>query len=170
MIPRNLIIGIVVAAVVVVALAVVYVGANSSHVVAAGDNVSVYYTGTLANGTVFGSNVGGTPLNFTAGSSQVIQGFDNAVIGMKVGQNKTVTIPPSEAYGAVNQSLIINVPISDFGNQTVQTGMTVASNYNGTSARGFIKAVNSTTVIVDYNSPLAGQTLTFKIEVVGIRR
>ena len=175
MLSRNLVIGIVVAIVAIAALAVAYVEANASPVVAVGDNVSVYYTGTFTNGTVFNTNVNGQLFNFTVGSGQVIQGFDSAVVGMKAGQNKTVTIPANEAYGEVNPGLIENVSRSYFGNQTVQVGMTVTSTSNSTNAgthttHGVVTAVNSTTVTVNFNSPLAGKTLVFTIHVVKISR
>jgi|GEM_PF-1264260 len=70
-----------------------------TQTVAKGDLVSVDYTGTFDNGTVFDSSVGRTPLKFTAGVGQVIPGFDNAVIGMKVGDEKDVHIEPEDAYG-----------------------------------------------------------------------
>lgn len=136
-------------------------------VVKNGDNVSVFYTLSSINGTVIQSNFGAKPLSFVVGSGQMISGFNNAVIGMKVGQVKNVTLPPSEAYGNVNSSLIISVPITVFGNQTVSDGMAVTSSYG---QRGVITAVNSTSVTVDFNPPLAGQTLVFEIKVASIQK
>ncbi len=80
-------------------------------IVASGDNVSVFYTLTLTNGTVLQSNFGGRPFSFVVGGNSTIKGFNNAVIGMSVGETKTVTLPPSEAYGYANQSEAILVPI-----------------------------------------------------------
>lgn len=166
---------LLIAVVVVVALAVVicwvFSGMSASaSVVSAGDTVEVYYTGTLTNGTEFGSNVGGQPLNFTVGANQVISGFDQAIIGMKLNQTKTVTIPASEAYGEINPNLILQVPLNGFATQNVQVGMIVLQNTSTGQARGIIKSVNATTAVVDFNSPLAGQTLIFKITVVEIRK
>lgn len=143
---------------------------SSALVVAQGDNISVYYTGTLSNGTVFSSNVGGQPLNFTVGSGQVIMGFDNGVIGMSINQTKTITIPASEAYGEANPALVVTVPISAFGNHTVYKGMTVVENYSGQQREGTVTSLNSSDATVDFNPPLAGQALTFTIKVVSIRR
>lgn len=145
-------------------------GSNSIPVVAAGDTIKVYYTGTLTNGTQFDSDVGGNPLQFTVGSGQVIMGFDRGVIGMKLNETKTITIPANEAYGEINSQLIINVPLAKFGNQTVYVGMHVSEITNGQQLRGIVKAVNATTATIDFNHQLAGQTLIFNIKVVEIQK
>lgn len=158
---------IVVLAVAVIAGAYFAINSASSQVVTAGKNVSVYYTGEFTNGTVFDSNVGGQPLQFTAGSNQLIPGFSNAVIGMTINQSKKVTLSPSEAYGPVNQSLIVNVPITVFGNQTISVGEVVTTS---TYMQGIVTAVNATNATVDFNPPLAGKTLVFNITVVSIKK
>jgi peptidylprolyl isomerase len=153
--------------VVAVALAIAYFTIGSSaQVVAIGDNVSVYYTGTLTNGTVFDTNVGQSPLSFTVGSSQIISGFSQGVIGMKLNSNRTLTLPPNEAYGPINQSLFITVPTSALGNESVAIGMHVTAP-NGN--QGVITAVTANNVTADFNPPLAGKTLIFQIQVVGIK-
>ncbi len=140
----------------------------TGSVVKNGDNISVYYTGRLTNGTVFNTNVGSSPLNFTVGSGEVIKGFDNAVLGMSLFQSKVVTIPANEAYGPVNPSLIVSVPLSNFGNESssVAVGLLVHAS-NG--EQGIVTAVNSTNATLDFNNPLAGRTLIFNITVVAIR-
>ena len=147
---------------VAVLIIVIYLEANNPPVVAKGDNISVYYTGRLVNGTVFDTNVGKEPLNFTVGAGQMIAGFDQGVIGMKLNQNKTITIPAAQAYGAVNPALIVTVPISQFGNLTPTVGMHVSYNANGQQMQGTVTEVNKTNATVDFNSPLAGQTLISK--------
>jgi FKBP-type peptidyl-prolyl cis-trans isomerase 2 len=155
---------------IIAVVGVIYLVTNSSAapVVANGDTVSVYYTGTLTNGTVFDSNVGKEPLQFTVGANQVIAGFDQAVIGMKVNQSKTVTIPANEAYGPVDQRLIVKVPLTEFGNNTVNVGMNITESQNGQNFEGVVTAVNSTTATVDFNPKLAGQTLIFDIKIAAI--
>ena len=154
--------GAVVAAVIVLAAAYLLLGTAQTVVV--GDNVSVYYTGTFTNGTVFNSNVGGLPLNFTVGAGQLIPGFDQGVVGMKIGENRTLTLTPAEAYGEVNASLFVSFPINAFGNTTPVIGRQVS---NGRST-GTVTAVNATNATVDFNPPLAGDTLIFHVEVVKI--
>ena len=149
--------------------AVIYMVSNNSAqtTVAAGDNVSVYYTGKFTNGTIFSSNFGAQPLNFTVGRGQLITGFDNAVIGMKLGEVKNVTLTPSEAYGEVNQSRIVSLPWSVVGNKTISVGTIVSSSTGG---QGVVTAINSNSITVDFNSPLAGKTLIFEIKVMAIHK
>ncbi|OJI07988.1 Putative FKBP-type peptidyl-prolyl cis-trans isomerase [Candidatus Micrarchaeum sp.] len=153
--------------IVMIALAVYFVAGSGSQVVAAGDNVSVYYRGSFTNGTVFGDNFNSTPLNFTAGSSEVIPGFSNAVIGMRIGQTKNVSLPPNEAYGEFNKSKVIDVPISDFGNSTVKANTIVTSS---SGEQGIIESVNATTAVINLNSPLVGKTLDFEIKLLAIKK
>ncbi len=163
----------VISAVVVITVLVYFVPnlikSTPSGVVSAGDNVSVFYTGSFTNGTVFQSNFNSTPFSFIAGSNQTISGFSNAVIGMRVGQIKTVTLPPSEAYGQINPSAIVTVNRSEFGNSSasLKIGELVGDTAGQT---GKIIAINSTSVTVDFNPPLAGDTLVFKIEVAKINK
>lgn len=154
--------------VVAVALVVVYMATSSSaQVVAAGDNISVYYTGKLTNGTVFDSNVGKTPLIFKVGAGQLIPGFDQGVVGMKLNENKTLTLSPGEAYGEVNQSLIVTVPKAQLGNSILSVGMQVTT---ATGHQGVITAVTANNVTANFNPPLAGQTLIFEVQVVAIHK
>ena len=146
------------------------IASPEAETVKVGDNISVYYTGRLTNGTVFDSNVGKTPLNFTVGSGEVIEGFDNAVVGMRIGETKNITLPPGEAYGEINQSLIMSVPLSVFGNQSVRAGMEVTENQGSRQLPGIVTAVNSTYATINFNNQLAGKTLIFQIKVVSIMR
>lgn len=162
------ILAIVVIVAAVAGVAYLALGSSASaQAVAVGDNVSVYYTGSLSNGTVFDSDVGQQPLQFTVGSGHIIKGFDQAVVGMRLNQTKNVTIPADLAYGPVNQSMILQVPRSQFGNMSLSVGQGVSTS---TGQQAIIKAFNNSTVTVDFNPPLAGQTLMFNIKVVAIHR
>jgi peptidylprolyl isomerase len=145
---------------------------NGTSTVVPGDTIQVYYTGKLANGTVFGSNVGQQPFQFTVGANQVIYGFDQGVIGMTLNENRTLVVPMNEAYGPVNPALIAHVPVSQFTNPPVEKGSVVnmTNKTSGTVYEGIITAVNATTATVDFNPPLAGQTLIFNVKVVGISK
>ncbi len=177
---------------IIVVIAVVILlmfGSNSSSkIVAVGDNISVYFTGSFTNGTVFDTNVGtGRPLSFIVGSGTMIPGFDQAVIGMRVGQTKNVTLPPSEAFGYVNSSRIITVNASLFRNNSITDGELIPNGYggyafisaiNGSKMSGVFKPSliingtkrwgNDTNVTINFNSPFAGYTVNFEIEVASI--
>jgi peptidylprolyl isomerase len=139
-----------------------------------GDKVSVYYTGTFENGTIFESNMNDTtPVEFTLGNSSVIQGFEEAVMGMSLNQQKTVNIPAEKAYGAYNTSLIRTVirngPIA---NTTFVEGQSYYIHDRTTNATSIVKILNVTPITVtwDENNPLAGQNFTFTIKLVKISR
>lgn len=146
-----------------------YAGAPA-QTVEEGDTIKVDYTGTLLDGTQFDTSVGRAPLEFKVGSGQLIPGFDRGVIGMKLNEEKTVTIPPSDAYGEKLQRLIVEIPLSGFGGSVPQAGASISMNSSGQALQGTVTQVNSTTATVDFNSPLAGQTLVFKIKVLEITK
>jgi len=143
---------------------------SASQTAKPGDTVKVDYTGKLEDGTVFDSSIGKTPLEFTIGGGQVISGFENAVLGMKVGESKTVNLPPEEAYGAHRDDLVVTVDKSQLNpGVNFAIGQQLTGKYaDGTPATVVIVAVTETTVTVDGNHPLAGKTLTFDIKLLSI--
>lgn len=134
------------------------------------DNVKVHYTGKLANGEVFDSSEGREPLAFQVGKGQMIPGFENGVMDMKLNEKKTITIPAAEAYGEVREELIQSVPKSQLPETiTPEVGMGLVSRTpEGQEIQLVIKEVNENDIVVDANHPLAGKELTFEIEVVAI--
>ncbi len=135
-----------------------------------GDTVRIHYTGKLNDGTQFDSSSGREPLEFALGSGQVIPGFDNAVDGMKVGDSKTVTIPPEQAYGQKHEQLVQEVPKSALPPELKpEVGMQLQSQApDGQTMQLMVTEVADETITVDGNHPLAGQDLTFDIELVEI--
>ncbi len=135
-----------------------------------GHLVSVHYTGTLENGEVFDSSDGREPLQFQVGSGAIIKGFNDAVMGMAVGEEKEFTLPPELAYGPRDDSLIKTVPKAILGGQfEPETGMTVGVQMeNGSRVPATITEVTDDAITLDLNPPLAGKTLIFKIKVVDI--
>ena len=138
--------------------------------VKSGDTVKIHYTGTLDDGSEFDSSAGREPLEFSLGSGQVIAGFDNAVDGMAVGESKTVTIPPGEAYGERDEQLLQEVPKSSLPDEMkAEVGMQLQSQSpDGQIMNLVIAEVTEESVMLDANHPLAGQALTFAIELVEI--
>lgn len=138
-----------------------------------GDNVSVYYTGMLEDGTVFNSNMNETPLMFTLGNSSVIDGFRDAVTGMTVNEEKTVKIPFDKAYGPYNDELVRVVPrMGPLENKSFTVGQIVTITRKTDNAVSVVKILNVTrdTITWDENNPLAGKNLTYVIKLVAIDR
>ena len=134
-----------------------------------GDTVEVHYTGRLADGTVFDTSVGSEPLEFTLGQSQIIPGFEQAVIGMQVGEAKTVTIPVDQAYGPHREDMILQVDRDELpADIDPRVGMQLQMNQGDGIMIVTITDVSETTIKIDANHPLAGQDLTFDIELVDI--
>lgn len=135
-----------------------------------GDKVKVHYTGKLNDGTEFDSSKGRDPLEFEAGSGQVIKGFDSALIGMEIGETKNVEIPVEMAYGPKRDDLVIQVPPTQFpADMSPQVGLQVELHNNqGGTIPAMIVDVNEENVTLDANHPLAGKDLSFEIELVDI--
>ncbi len=135
-----------------------------------GDTVRIHYTGTLDDGTEFDSSAGRDPLEFALGGGQVIPGFDSAVDGMTVGESKSVTIPPEQAYGERHEQLVQEVPKSALPDEIEPAvGMQLQSRSpEGQVMNLVITDVADDSITVDGNHPLAGQALTFAIELVEI--
>lgn len=136
-----------------------------------GDEVSIEYMGTLEDGTVFDSSEKhGMPLKFVLGKSRILPKFEAAVMGMKVGEKKTFTLKPTDAYGEYDPKLTKLIPRNKLPPKPdPQLGMTLGIDLpNGRKAAAIIKKVTADGVLVDLNPPLAGKTLTFKIHLINI--
>lgn len=148
----------------------------------AGDKVSVEYVGRLENGTVFDTNIreeaqkAGLParplypyLTFVVGAGQMIPGFDKGVVGMAVGEKKTVTVPPEEAYGEWLEENVFFVPLANITAEggAPRVGMRL---FATNRVSGVVTAVNDTHATVDFNHELAGKTIVFDITMKDIKR
>ncbi|MCR9068861.1 MAG: peptidylprolyl isomerase [Rhodobacteraceae bacterium] len=135
-----------------------------------GTTVSIHYTGTLADGTTFDSSQGRDPLSFEMGKGQIIPGLEAALDGMSEGDSKTVTIPADQAYGPRQEDAMQQIPRAsvpddiplDPGTQLqMQTP-------DGRAVPVMVADVTEETVTLDANHPLAGEDLTFAVEVVKV--
>ena len=136
---------------------------------ARGDTVRIHYTGTLDDGSVFDSSRGRRPLEFRLGGGQVIPGFDAAVTGMAVGEEKTVTIPAAEAYGdrrGDHEMTVERAQLPDDIDPAVGDQLQMSDGTNQLLVR--VTAVTKETVTLDANHPLAGKDLTFALELMEI--
>ncbi|MFC2013094.1 FKBP-type peptidyl-prolyl cis-trans isomerase [Chloroflexota bacterium] len=147
-------------------------GCGGLEITETGDTVKVHYTGRLQDGTVFDKSVGSEPLEFTLGQRQMIPGFEQAIIGMKAGESKTVTIPVDEAYGPRRDDMIVETERSELSESIdPQIGMHLQMTQSGGSIIVVtIIDISETTITIDANHALAGHDLIFDIELVEIKK
>mgnify|MGYP000551338959 CR=1 FL=1 len=136
------------------------------------DLVQVHYVGKFEDGNVFDSSrERKEPIEFQVGAGQMIKGFDAAVEGMNVGESKTITLAPTEAYGESNPENIVSFPKDKLppemnpkaGDQLALQGQ------NGEQIPVVVIEANEEGVVLDANHPMAGKTLVFELELVGIK-
>ena len=137
-----------------------------------GDTILVHYTGTLADGTPFDSSRDGDPLEATLGQGMLIPGFESALLGMEPGETKTVTIQPDQAYGEHLEELVLSLPRNDVPSDvTPEVGMMVQLTMSHDEEfEAVVTDVTDTEVTVDANHPLAGEPLTFELEMMEIKK
>ena len=135
-----------------------------------GDTVKVHFEGSLEDGSIFGSTMDEEPFEFTIGQKSMLPGFENAVIGMHKGETKTITLPPEEAYGPHKKELVQVMDRSGFPKEiNLEIGKRLrVRTQDGKYAIVTIKDFKEDNIVIDENDPLAGKTLTFKIELVDI--
>ena len=136
-----------------------------------GDTVKVHYTGKLNNGDVFDSSVDADPLQFTTGQKQMIPAFEEAIIEMEPGEKKTIEIPADSAYGQPREELTQTLDRSTVPDEVelkVGLQLTAAQDPDGQPFSVTVAAFDDKTVTLNGNHPLAGEDLTFDVELVEI--
>lgn len=135
-----------------------------------GAKVKVHFEGFLEDGTVFGSTTDEEPFEFIIGEKNMLPGFENAVIGMQKGETKTITLAPEEAYGPHKKELVSVMEKSGFPKEiNLEVGKRLrVRKQDGKYTVVTIKDLTGDSIVLDENDPLAGKTLTFKIELVEI--
>jgi peptidylprolyl isomerase len=132
--------------------------------------VSVDYKGSLENGEIFDSSHGRQPLEIQMGAGQLIKGFEKELLGMAVNEKKVFSVEPEDAYGRRDEDLSQSFARSDVPPElNPRVGMTVGvRSPEGHQIPARITYVDNEKLTLDLNHPLAGETLTFEIEVKGI--
>lgn len=135
-----------------------------------GDTVKVHYTGRLEDGTTFDTSTGRDPLTLTLGEGQVIAGFEEAVLGMEPGETKSTSVPPEKGYGRRSDERVVEI---DRKNVPEEIDVTVGQQLrvqrdDGQQQTVTVAQLTETTVTLDANHPLAGQTLVFDLELVEV--
>lgn len=140
------------------------------EIVQNGNYVSVDYTGKLANGEVFDSSEGREPLEVHMGAGEMIKGFESQLLGMSMNEKKVFTLAPEDAYGQKKNDLMHSVPRSEIPpDMKLEVGMVIGLvTPEGRQVPARISGIEADQVTMDLNHPLAGESLTFEIEVVGI--
>jgi FKBP-type peptidyl-prolyl cis-trans isomerase 2 len=139
------------------------------RMVTEGKLVKVIYSLTV-DGNVVDSSKEGEPFEFTAGSSQVIPGFEEAIMGMKAGEKKSFQVGPEKGYGEENPKGIQEVPRDKLpADMNPEVGMTLhATMPDGQAIPARITEIKEDIIILNFNHPLAGKTLNFEVEVVDV--
>lgn len=134
-----------------------------------GRKVAVHYRGTLDSGEEFDSSEGREPLEFVVGSGEMIPGFEKAIVGMEPGQEKTITLEPADAYGAYEDELVVEGPRNSFPDGELKVGQSFTVHLRGgQEAEARVVRIVGDTVAMDFNHPLAGKRLTFRLRVVAV--
>jgi FKBP-type peptidyl-prolyl cis-trans isomerase SlyD len=143
--------------------------AQPNQVIEKGSSVKIEYTLKDDKGAVLDTNAGKEALAFTQGAQQIIPGLDKALLGMKTGDSKKVTVKPEDAYGAVDPKAEAEVPKDALPQGAAVVGTRLlARGQDGQPRPVTVKVVKDTTVLLDLNHPLAGQTLFFDVKVVSV--
>ena len=135
-----------------------------------GDTVKVHYTGKLDDGTVFDTSAAREPLQFTIGEGQIIPDFEQAIVGMNLGESKTIQIPSENAYGPHQKEMVMVVDRKEFPDDLkpeVDQRLQVRQP-DGQSFAVTVTDVSESKVTLDGNHPLAGKDLTFDIQLAEI--
>lgn len=134
-----------------------------------GDVVTVHYTGRLEDGSIFDSslNEGREPITVKLGEGTLIKGFEDGLIGMEIGDKKTVTIPSEQAYGSRNEEMVNEIRKSQ-APENIQLGDMLQTITPAGPVNVTVVEVKEETVVIDANHPLVDKTLIFDLEVVSI--
>jgi len=134
-----------------------------------GSKVKAHYTGKLEDDSVFDTSLmdGREPLEFVVGEGQLIKGFEDGIIGMDIGEKKTIQIEPESGYGEYKEEMVMIVPRTN-APEGVQEGQTLQANMGDEIVSFMVREVNETDITVDANHPLAGKKLIFDVEIIGV--
>ncbi|MFC1975556.1 peptidylprolyl isomerase [Chloroflexota bacterium] len=135
-----------------------------------GDTVKIHYTGSFEDGTEFATSINDGPLQFTIGEGQVIPGLKQAVMGISPSEAKTAQILADQAYGLYQESKVVEVNRNRFPpHLDLQIGTVHRMrNAGGEKIRRIVTTVSETSVTLDANHPLAGEDLTFDLQLIEI--
>jgi peptidylprolyl isomerase len=162
----------IIGAVIIAVLIIFISGGFKMDTVKEGSKIKLHYTGTLDDGTVFDtSKTKGEPLEFVIGQKQVIPGFEAGLMGLKVGDTKTIKVSSEDAYGARDDTRVAEYPKEKIPGdmQKLEEGVQVLfQDDQGNVLIATVKEIKEKDVVLDLNHPLAGKNLTFEVEILEI--
>ena len=136
-----------------------------------GARVSLQYTLTLDDGTVVESNVDGEPLSYTHGEGQIVPGLEQGLEGLGQGAEKSVEVAPEDGYGPVHPEAVQEVPKARIPEGAHRVGAELQGQTDdGDVLQARVTEVKDDTIVVDFNHPLAGKTLHFRVKIVEIEQ
>lgn len=144
---------------------------NALPTIAGGVQVSLEYTLKLGNQQIYDTNLGKEPLVIVHGDGQVVPGLEMALVGMVVGEQKHIVVPPDQGYGEISTSEATEIPKELIAPDARQVGAQLEGlPRHGRQVLMHVKEVKEDTVVVDFNHPLAGKTLYFDIKIIDIQK
>ncbi|MEP3350208.1 MAG: peptidylprolyl isomerase [Marinomonas sp.] len=137
-------------------------------VITESSRVTLHFELSLEDGSIVDSNFSQTPASFVFGDGSLLPAFEEALLGMSVDQESSLVMPPEKAFGVHNESNIQRMPRSQFA-MDLEEGMVVSfADMSKNELPGVIAEIGDKEVVVDFNHPLAGRSLTFKVRIVAI--
>ncbi|NVK72379.1 MAG: peptidylprolyl isomerase [Oceanospirillaceae bacterium] len=137
-------------------------------VITAASRVTLHFELSLEDGQIVDSNFSQSPASFVFGDGSLLPDFESALLGMAAGQEASFVMPPEKAFGAHNESNIQRIPRSQFS-MDLEEGMVVSfADMSKNELPGVIAEIGDKDVVVDFNHPLAGRSLTFKVRIVSV--
>lgn len=143
---------------------------EKTQVIEDGSVVAFEYTLSDENGKVIDSNKDKDPLTYTQGKGEIIPGLENELLGMEIGGQKNVVVQPEDGYGPIDPKAFREVPKEKLPPESLKVGTTlIAKNSQGRSLPVRVHEIREKTVILDFNHPLAGKTLSFDVKILSIK-
>jgi len=144
---------------------------NDQTEILANSEVTLHLSLALEDGTEAISTFDDEPMTITMGDGNFMPGMEMAIYGLKAGDEQSITLTPEQAYGYPDQQLIHELPVSDFGEELQpETGQVIAFTLpNGEETPGMILEVNDEIAKVDFNHPLSGHDVVFKVKILEIK-
>ena len=134
-----------------------------------GKKVTLHFAIKLENGQIVDSNFEGEPAQFEFGDGNIPDGFEQALVGLKVGDHLDLTIAPERGFGQHNPSNIQTLKRSDFKDMELEPGLVISFQEPGGELPGVVVEFDEKNVVIDFNHPLSGKTILFEVKVLEIQ-